>query len=84
MDTQDKATRYRFATRLGMFSIELRQTGLWRVLFGRRELRVSRSPESALGGLTQYDTAWPGGPRNSSLGLPTDLEDWAPSTKKPK
>jgi hypothetical protein len=67
-----------------MFSIELLRSGLWRVLYGRKQVRVSRSPESALGGLLQDDTAWPGGPRNSNLGLPTDLQEWAPSQKKPK
>jgi len=79
-----KNTRYRFSTRLGMLSIELRQTGVWRVLFGRKEVGSARSPESALGDLLQDETAWPGGPRNSSLGLPTDLEKWAPSKKRPR
>lgn len=79
-----KVTRYRFATAVGMFSIELRQAGLWRVLFGRREVYVASSPESALAGLLREEAAWPGGPSNSSLGLPTDLRDWAPSRQKPK
>ena len=78
------ATRYRWFTRMGMFTIELRRSGLWRVLFGRREVRVSRSADSALGGLLHDETAFRGGPRNSSLGLPTDLVDWARSDKNPK
>ena len=77
-------TRYRFSTTLGMFCIELRRTGVWCVLFGRKELGAFRSAESALGELLHDGTAWPGGPRNSSLGLPTDLAKWAPSSKKPR
>ena len=77
-------TRYRFSTKFGMFCIELRRTGVWRVLFGRKELGAFRSAESALGDLLHDETAWPGGPRNSSLGLPTDLAKWAPSSKKPR
>ena len=78
------STRYRFSTRLGMFCIELRRTGVWCVLFGRKELGAFRSAESALGDLLHDETAWPGGPRNSGLGLPTDLAEWAPSSKKPR
>lgn len=77
-------TRYRFSTRIGMFCIQLRRTGVWCLLFGRRELGVFRSPESALGDLLEDQRDWPGGVRNSSLGLPTDLEKWAPSKKAPK
>jgi len=77
-------TRYRFSTGFGMFCIELRRSGLWRVLFGRKELGGFRSPESALGDLLHDETAWPGGPRNSALGLPTDLAEWVPSYKKPR
>lgn len=78
-------TRYRFSTKLGMFCIEMRRNGLWRVLFGREELvGAFESAESALDDLLHDETAWPGGPRNSSLGLPTDLAKWAPSSKKPR
>ena len=76
-----KVTRYRFSTRIGMFCIELRRTGVWRLLFGRKELGVFRSAESALGDLHDDQRDWPGGARHSSLGLPTDLEKWAPSRK---
>ena len=74
-----KITRYRFSTCIGMFCIELRRTGAWRLVFGRRELGVFRTPESALGDLIDAERSWPGGARSSSLGLPTDLEKWAPS-----
>ena len=77
-------TRYRYATPFGMFSIELSESGLWRVRHGRRELNESGTPEDALGGLLQNETAWPGGPRNSQLGLPLDLEDWARSMRRPR
>jgi len=74
-------TRYRFSTRIGMFCIELRRTGAWRLMFGRKELGVFQSPEMALDDLLKDDRSWPGGARNSSLGLPTDLAAWAPSKK---
>ena len=79
-----KTTRYRFSTRIGMFCIEMRRTGAWRLLFGRKELGVFASAESALGDLLADPRDWPGGARNSSLGLPTDLQEWAPSKKTPK
>jgi len=84
MNDETEATRYRWFSRMGMFTIELRKSGLWHVLFGRREVRIARSPDSALGGLLRDETAFPGGPRNSALGLPTDLIDWAHSSRKPK
>ncbi len=76
-----KTTRYRVSTRIGMFCIELRRGGFCRVLFGRKELGVFKSAELALGGLFTDARDWPGIARNSSLGLPTDLQEWAPSTK---
>ncbi|MEP7099169.1 MAG: hypothetical protein ABI781_01585 [Burkholderiales bacterium] len=79
-----KPTRYRFSTRIGMFCIELRRNGLWRLMFGRKELGAFRSPESALGDLLDDQRPWPGGARNSTLGVPTDLEKWASSKKAPK
>jgi len=79
-----KTTRYRFSTRIGMFCIEMRRTGAWRLLFGRKELGVFESAELALGDLLTDTRAWPGGARNSSLGLPTDLRKWAPSKKAPR
>ena len=84
MTEESRTTRYRWFSRTGMFKIELRRSGLWHVFYGRREVRISRSPESALGELLRNETAFPGGPRNSSLGLPIDLVDWAHSEKKPK
>ena len=78
------ATRYRFSSHIGMVCIELRRTGLWRVLFGRREIGAFHSPESALGVLLDDQTGWPGGPRASALGVPTDLSKWAPSRKAPR
>lgn len=76
-----KTTRYRFSTRIGMSCIEMRHTGAWRLLFGRKELGVFRTAESALGDLLTDQRDWPGGARNSSLGLPTDLQNWALSKK---
>ena len=78
------ATRYRFSSHFGMVCIELRRSGLWRVLFGRREIGAFGSPESALGLLLADQAAWPGGPRASALGLPSDLAQWAPSRKMPR
>ena len=79
-----KVTRYRFSTRIGMFCIELRRNGAWRLLCGRKELGVFGSAESALGELLGDQRDWPGGARPSSLGLPTELQQWAPSKKTPK
>lgn len=77
-------TRYRFSTRIGMFCIEMLRNGAWRSMFGRKELGVFGTPESALVDLLEDPRDWPGGARSSSLGLPTDLESWAPSKKTPK
>ena len=79
-----KVTRYRFSTRIGMFCIELRHNGAWRLQRGRKELVVFGSAESALGELLDDRRDRPGGARHSSLGLPTDLQQWALSTKTPK
>ena len=79
-----KVTWYRFSTRIGMFCIELRHNGEWRLLCGRKELVVFGSAESALGELLYDRRDRPGGARYSSLGLPTDLQQWALSTKTPK
>lgn len=77
-------TRYRYATPFGMVSIELLESGRWRVRHGRRELHESSTPQAALEGLLADDVAWPGGPRQQELGLPADLGAWAPSRRRPR
>lgn len=53
-------------------------------MLGRKQIGLFRTPESALMDLLQEQRDLPGSNPGSSLGLPDDLQSWAPSRKTPR
>jgi hypothetical protein len=75
-------TAYVHKTRVGAFSIELKETGRWHVMWNGDDLGSYHGPQAALGDLVGGHTRWPACGDPSELGLPSDLSEWEPFARR--
>ena len=75
-------TAYVYKTSVGLFSIVLKKTGRWHVLWNADDLGSFHSPQSALGDLVAGHTQWPSCGDPSLLGLSDKLSDWEPFERR--
>ena len=75
-------TVYVHKTRVGKFSIELKQTGRWHVIWNDNDLGSFHSPSLALADLVGGHTHWPSCGDPSLLGMSEDLGEWEPFERR--
>jgi hypothetical protein len=75
-------TAYVYKTRVGNFSIELKPTGRWHVIWNHEDLGSFHSPRLALADLVGGHTHWPSCGDPSLLGMSDELSEWEPFERR--
>jgi len=75
-------TAYVHKTRVGKFSIELKQTRRWHVIWNDNDLGSFHSPQLALADLLGGHTHWPSCGDPSLLGMSDELSGWEPFERR--
>ena len=75
-------TAYVHNTRVGPFSIELKETGRWHIKWNGDDRGSYHSPKLALGDLVGGHTRWSSCGDPSLLGMSDQLSEWEPYARR--